>query len=132
MSFSPKGAEAMKTIAEYFDALDAEEGVGNLEILGYGQFPQHAYVTLGNWRHWLALFAECVRVIQQFAEQPFLGGPSCARIIDSGMKRFLVKSGCKFTGGKKGSWELPKPDLKVPPVWIYTVNLCAKLPDKCE
>jgi hypothetical protein len=115
----------MKTVAEYFDALDAEEGILNLEILGYGQFPQPAYVTLGKWRHWLALFAECVRVIQDFAEQPFRGGPSCAMVLDMGMKRFLVKSGASI---KSGRWYFPSEDLKVPPAWIYTINKCAKMP----
>jgi hypothetical protein len=121
----------MQTIAEYYSAIDPTEGVGNLEVLCMGYFPDSSVAKFEAWRYWPELFEEAYTVIQERAEVEFLGESTAAQIMDAAMKRFLTRNGSKNTGGRDGRWVGHDSKKNVPPVWVSVMNQlreCRKRP----
>jgi hypothetical protein len=105
----------MQTVAEYYNLLDPCEGIGNLEILCYGHFPDSAISQLEKWGRWRALFQECYAVIEELREQPFRGAPTCLIVMDMAQKRFRKKHG--------GT---------VPSIWFWTMARLKEQPEETK
>ena len=103
----------MQSVSEYYSVLDREEGIGNVEILFMGHFPDSAYPQLERWKKWPALLEECFPVIQELGEQPFRGGPTAHIIADLAQKRFRKKYG-----------------IPVPRCWFYSMARLKELPEE--
>jgi len=105
----------MQSMAEYYALLDKTEGIGNLEILCFGHFPDSGISQLERWPQWRVLLEECYAVIEQLREQPFRGGPSCLIVMDMAQKRFRKKHG--------GT---------VPRIWFWTMARLKELQEDLE
>jgi hypothetical protein len=107
----------MHTVSEYYSLLERSEGIGNLEILFMGHFPDSAAAKMENWKRWPLLFEECYAAIEELREQPFRGGPTALIIVDMGQKRFRRKYG------------IPVPQWTG---WFYSMHRLKELPEEAE
>jgi hypothetical protein len=111
----------MQTVAEYYSALDRTEGIGNLEVLCMGYFPDSSVAKFEAWRYWPELFEEAYAVINERGEMEFLGEATAAQIMDATMKRFLTKNGGRVIG-RHGKWTGHDFKKNVPLVWVSVMN----------
>jgi hypothetical protein len=121
----------MQTVSEYYSVLDRSEGIGNLEVLCGGHFPDSAIKQLKRWRYWPELFEEAYVIIQERSQEQYRGAPTLASVMDSAMKRFLTRNGGTYSGGRNGSWDI-HPEKQVPTVWVWTMNRLREQPAQQE
>jgi hypothetical protein len=127
--------ESMRTVREAYADLDLtpesdnEDFIGKaMIVLGYGHFQLHLGRELIEWPFWDDLFVQCVAVIQERADLPFLGGPTAASIMDAAKSRYLVRRGARLEPGKRGKWVLPRGCMPVPDCWLATITKLKTLP----
>lgn len=121
----------MKTVREYYSALDPTEGNLNLEVISMGLF--NAYEAFDKWPFNGDLIEQVCAVIAERADCPFLGGPTAAQIMDAAMRRYLVKKGAVPPRGLRGAWtNLPPNQMLVPGAWISTITKLKTLPPETD